>query len=253
MYTNVDDVLAWLVLNRVQNFLVFQAGREDTKMGNSCILNCTFDDDTLDNKRQSFIDTIKSYGDGDYVIRQMDGNSKNAVCKLRISGSGKGGAQVQQQAQINGIPNDCVSRKELEAILAEQQAKFNAERLNDKMARLEKELEEAKKEAKANGGAMSEFFQKVTPFVAPVLQGFLSKKMPQSASMIGALDRELQNDNQDTSNETELDMTEEELAQVYEALQAWKEKDPDYIKILCALPKFVENPMYNTAKNFILQ
>ena len=232
MYTNVDDVLAWLVLNRVQNFLVFQAGREDTKMGNSCILNCTFDDDTPDNKRQSFIDTIKSYGDGDYVIRQMDGNSKNAVCKLRISGSGKGGAQVQQQAQINGIPNDCVSRKELEAILAEQQAKFNAERLNDKMARLEKELEEAKKEAKANGGAMSEFFQKVTPFVAPVLQGFLSKRMP-TPSMVGALDSV----EQPNETDNELDLTEEELAQIYDALSEWKSKDPDYIKILLALPK----------------
>lgn len=252
MYTNVDDVLAWLVINRVQNFLIFQAGKEDTKMGNSCILNCTFEDDTPDNKRQSFIDVINRYGNGDYVIRQVDGNSKNAFCKLRITD--KAPAQ-QTQPQINGVTgsNDSVSQKELEAILAEQQAKFNAERLTDKLERMEKELAEARREAKENGGAFNNFFQKLTPFVAPVLQGFLAKKMPQSASMIGALDRELQNDNQDTSNETELDMTEEELAQVYEALQAWKEKDPDYIKILCAFPKFVENPMYNTAKNFILQ
>ena len=253
-YTSLDDVLASFVINRVQNFIVFQAGKEDNKMSNNCILNCTYEDDTPDQKRQNLIDTIKAYGNGDYIIKQCDGNAKNTCIRLRIT-DGKT-TQPAQAVAVANVPNDSISRTELEAILAKKDSEFQMERLNDKLERMQKELGEAKAEAKKNSGALNEFFEKVTPFVAPVLQGLLSKRMPTAVGMLDnnePQEQPLQAQQQETGGEVDIDLTEEEFNKVMEAITRWKELDPDWLAILCKLPDFVANPMYSTAKKFILK
>ena len=63
----------------------------------------------------------------------------------------------------------------------------------------------------------------------------------------------LQAPQQETGGEVDIDLTEEEFNKVMEAITRWKELDPDWLSILCKLPDFVANPMYGTAKEFILK
>lgn len=251
-YENVDDVLAWMVMNNVNNFYLFQSGKEESKLNNNCLLSCVDENETADCKRDKLRQVIESYGYGEYVIKQADGNSKNAFCKLRIS-SKRAEQQAQQQApqQISGLqtPGDMVSRTELNAMLEKQRAEFETQRMNDKLNKLEEELRQAKKEVAESGGALNTFLTKVTPFIEPVLSGLLAKRMPQPA-MIGQLDTPTE---LEQPQEHDIDVTEEEFTIIVQSINEWKKQDPDYLKILQALPKFVTNPMYNTAKNFILQ
>lgn len=246
-YENIDDVLAWMLMNNVNNFYLFQSGKEESKLNNNCLLSCTDENETPDCKRDKLIKVVDSYGYGEYVIKQADGNSKNAFCKLRIS---KRGEQQQPQQQISGIDTTgMISRSELNAILEKQKAEFEQSRLEDKLNRLEDELKQAKKEVAESGGALEKFLTKITPFVEPVLSGVLAKRT--APAMIGQLDS--QPTETEHPQEHEIDVTEEEFAIIVQSINEWKAQDPDYLKILQALPKFVSNPMYNTAKNFILQ
>lgn len=242
MYSNIEDVISWLIMNRVQNFIVFQAGREDSKMNNNCILNCTFEDDTTENKRQSLIDCLNNYGAGDYVIKQVDSNSKNAMCKVRISGKKE---EQQQTAQINSIPQQgYMSKTEVDALLSKQQSEFQQQVMLDKINSLQEVLEEQNKELEERNSAMDNFLKQITPFVAPVLQGLLGRRVP---SQIGVLDVQESND----SNEQ--DFTDEELDRIFAVLAKWKEYDSDYIKILEGLADLFDTPTYKMAKDFIIK
>lgn len=243
MYSNIEDVISWLIMNRVQNFVVFQAGREDSKMNNNCILNCTFEDDTTENKRQSLIDCLNNYGVGDYVIKQVDSNSKNAMCKVRISGKKE---DQQQTAQINSLPQPgYMSKTEVDALLSKQQSEFQQQVMMDKLTSLQEILEEQNKELEERNSAMDNFLKQITPFVAPVLQGLLgrSARVP---SQIGVLDSV-----QDDSNNT--DFTDEELDRIFAVLAKWREYDSDYIKILEGLTNLFNTPTYKMAKDFIIK
>ena len=250
MYTKIEDVIAWLIVNRVENFKVYQAAIwEENKMDNKCILSCTADDETIDTKRENFINTMERYGSGEFIIKQADGNGKCAVCKLKIDSRDSQPKQIQQP-QMNGFQpsGNFISRTEMEALLAKQKSEFEAQRMNDRLERLEAELKEAKKEASENSGAMTNFFKELMPLARPFVNGLMAKRAAQPVA-IGALDC---GDNVEP-HEEEIDVTEEEFSIICQSINAWKKKDKDYIRILQKLPEFVDNPMYETAKNFILQ
>lgn len=243
MYSNIEDVISWLIMNRVQNFVVFQAGREDSKMNNNCILNCTFEDDTTENKRQSLIDCLNNYGAGDYVIKQVDSNSKNAMCKVRISSKKE---EQQQTAQINSLPQPgYMSKTEVDALLSKQQSEFQQQVMMDKLTSLQEVLEAQNKELEERNSAMDNFLKQITPFVAPVLQGLLGR-VTRVPSQIGVLDSV-----QDDSNDS--DFSDEELDRIFAVLAKWKEYDSDYLKILEGLTNLFDTPTYKMAKDFIIK
>lgn len=246
MFTDIEQVIKWLHDNRIRNFCVYQSGKENSDRGNRQLLNCTFEDETEEAKERKLRDCLEAFGSGDFVIKQVDGNSKNAECILRIR-------QNSTSAQIGGFgPSVGYTEKEVNALLAQQRAEFEKERTEERFKRLEEELKEARKEASENGGAMSEFVKNITPFVQPVLSGLLGRRTQQ----IGMLDQQPQAQQMQPQQEEQtedMDLTDEEFKKLCQALREWKEADPDYLQIIFAIPQFAKtNPMYGTAKNFIL-
>lgn len=247
MYTDIEQVIEQLRDNKVSNFIVYEGKNNGDKYNNGILLDCTFDDETTEQKFDKLRKCIERQVENFYTIKSLDGNSKN--CLLYLNTCKKSQPNPQQVASVGALPNldGYISKNELNAILAQKESEFNARRTEEKLERLEKEL----KDAQASNGAVNDFFQKITPFVGPILSGFFKNRVPQVAQ-IGALNADAPELPQTEDEGEELDITDEDFKRICGALREWGSKDKDYINILCALPSFVENPMYETAKKFIL-
>lgn len=244
MIQDFDYLLRWLTAQKINDFRVFPKAAGKLDRGNGSVF-MTDTEEPNEKKIEDFKDWFYNDLGGIYVLQQIGGNSNNAQIDFKIpyrseQTQRENAAQTTQFVpSVAAIPDGYLSEKEFET-------RVENERLKMQIEKLESEIKELKKNAENSGGGASEFFKAVTPFVAPVLQGILNKGKVTPVAQIGKLE-------DGADNVDGFEISDEEFAQLSEDLKVWSSSDPDYLKIIHALSHYTNDPMYNTAKSFLLK
>lgn len=235
MVTNFDYLEKWLSDMKVNNFQVWKIDKQGTVNRNNGY--CFASKDGAQNAIENFREWCEN-NTGSYLLQQFDGNSNNAEIEFSLPFRPKRQDPVQQQPQVQ--PYIGFTDSEHYYTKREFEIMMENERLKNKVERLEEQV----KELKENSSASGEFFKTITPFVGPVVQGFLNKQTAgtQIAGLAAA---------EETTESEGFDIPEADFKQLTEDLKRWSAKDPEYLKVIHKLSLFVENPMYLTAKGML--
>ena len=235
MVTNFEYLERWLSDMKVNNFQVWKIDKQGTVNRNNGY--CFASKDGTQNSIENFRLWCEN-NTGAYLLQQSEGNSNNAEIEFSLPFRQKAEKQApepQQQPLIGMTDERFYSKREFDIMIENERLKF-------KIDRLENEL----KELKENSSASGEFFKTITPFVGPVLQGFIGRNAAPAATQIAGLDATT------AENDSEsFDISEEDFKQLTEDLKRWSAKDPEYLTVIHKLSLFVENPMYITAKGML--
>lgn len=240
MVTNFDYIRKWLQDMKIKKFTVWKLEKQGTANRNNGYSFASKDDTPLDVAIENLEEWCKN-NSGCYVLTQTEGSNSNNA-ELEFCLPFKSVVQQQQQPQkISGMDENYFSKREFETLIEN-------ERLKMKLERLEEEI----KLLKENTSASGEFFKTITPFVGPIVQGFLGSKAAADAAaaptQIGSIDAQQQPEDEEEDN---FDISEEEFKQLKEDLVKWSSKDPEYLIVIHKLAAFTDNPMYNTAKGML--
>lgn len=250
MVNNFDYITRWLYDMNVKKFCIWEAGKgkdeNGRSNGNALKLN---GDEPLEEKIETFHDWCDN-NTGSFILVQQDGNSYNSELRfmLPFRRHEMAAASAVASPAVGTVPAGYYSEREF-------QTQLENERLKMRLERLEEEAKEYKQAAQQSSSAANEFFKTVTPFVAPVLQGLFGKKM--ATAQIGSLDAPGQMDEPEAPGQVEdrdgeLDIPDELFKRLTEDLKRWKSADPDYLDLIHKLSHLTTDPMYQTAKQMLI-
>ena len=257
MFNSWDQVQSWIEDNNFARWIFYKnnpEGRED-KATDIIIDSKNFTVSDLHDKLAMTEKYIRMYGAKVYGVGyQSPEYTRNGVyCEVRLTED----AQAQGTNGIGGSWQEQIGAMR-ESITREIRAEMEAQRYKDERAQFEKERKEFEEEKKSAIGAL-------THYLAPLGQMILQKKM--GMPMVAGVDAPgdvhaeiIPHNPQEKEQEQELvdmanNFTDEEEEKLYDLLSRFKKVEPQYLELIEAVVTMAEsgNPMYATAKNFLIK
>ena len=249
MLANVDNVIQWLRLNKLESFSV------STNNGANKLVFKS-EDLPFEENINLFRQTMELEQGGRYIIRaKKTGSDRDGKNGFETEFSNLNiiqGGQSHTAGVGNTIPDGYISRSEFDALWAQKEKDWELKMLRDELAELKAENKELKE-------PKEEFFRTITPYVAPVVSGLVGKFIPQAAGIlptqIGTLDVNQNNKIFMDTEKQEIELSDEDALRLQTALTNWRVADPDWLTCLEKVSQLAASgdSMYNIAKEMLLK
>lgn len=235
MIVGIEELINVVQQNHIKNFEV----RKDASDSNSTQLRT--DDNMTDGQKIELLRNVMQNNYGRFCLLgyEQQSQTKYRHC-IEFMIKEQAAQPTVNFPQMNGIvPEGYVSKAQVEEMLRNKD-------LENKLANMENQISELKKEKKELETPVNEFFRSLAPIASTVVSGLVQKQAPTAA--VAGLDLP-----EDTTPE-EVDENIQVAHHVEQLMQRWLAADPQAIEMLEKLVVLCETDRgtYDMAKNMLI-
>jgi hypothetical protein len=222
---NINEVIEWIELNQIEWFTVSTTKSDNTKVFDS------LDDETLDNRKKRFRDTMRICTGGRFVIKGK-----------RNKSDGRGLFEAEFENQTDNAPHSAIGsstptivagvpKDEVQALIA---SALKADRTDRELAELRIANKQLTKEVEDNGGTVVRMIGKIEPFI----DMFLNRFIPTAAVKVALGDSQaIQNEDVSTIGDM-ADVDPVMMDRIQAAVEKRNDADPDFVQVLEFIAEF---------------
>lgn len=250
MLTTFEQVRDWITDNGLKRWVLYRDRNKTEKLLDSA----SFPSDEAD-KIAMTEKYLRLNGGTAYALGATTNAASDLslVCEIRLQ-------EAQPAMPVNGMgyqPQPVDEDKIAQRIEAKLRAEYERKEYERKLADLEKREKEFQEKQNSAMGALTHYF-------APIGQALLQRGMrnvagvdseePVHAPAIQPLRQEPETQEPQEPEEEEV-FTEEESERLFDLMKRFKAVEPQYLELIEGVVKMKEsgNPMYETAKSFLLK
>lgn len=237
MIVGIEELINVVQQNRINNFEV----RKDASDSNSTQLRT--DDNMTDMQKIELLRNVMQNNYGRFCLlgyeQQSQTKYRHCIEFMIKEQAAQPSVNFPQMNGVGIVPDGYVSKAQVEEMLRNKD-------LENKLANMENQISELKKEKKELETPVNEFFRSLAPIASTVVSGLVQKQAPTAA--VAGLDLP-----EDTTTE-EVDENIQVAHHVEQLMQRWLEADPQAIEMLEKLVVLCETDRgtYDMAKNMLI-
>ena len=219
----IEDVIRWIDLNGIEFWKVSKSrGDKNDKVFEAD------KDETMSEKKARFRDVMRLYP-GNYFVVSGKKSLTQTTGQFEYEFMNGGTSAPASVGSLGNVDtSNYIPKSEISGLVNAEIEKFKTEM---RLQQLESENKELKKELDENGGAIGRMIKRAEPVLSMLIDRFIPAR---PAVQLAGVEYEHSN----TSNNEEVEASEDENERIQAALEKWNAADPEFIQVLEFIANF---------------